>query len=186
MPCHQRLREQLRFLREGRQLILLFYMLAEFFLGQTKPADLLRAVLSDLAVLSGQDLSSQQYSGNEADGALPVVSASPSSSHHTNATPMTSAAVISVARTLGAMKQVLYGTPEAPPDRAAALELAVEILRSDLLEALLLRLATLPFECALIFAARPRRARTMLEPVAVARTQTRSAPPPDTASKSRG
>ena len=57
----------------------------------------------------------------------------------------TSAARIS--HDVGAMKHLLYGIPEAPPDRVKAAELATEILRSELLEVLIVQLASLPFEC---------------------------------------
>lgn len=42
---------------------------------------------------------------------------------------------------------MLYGTPEAPPDKQTAAELASEILRTELLELLLRNLSALPFEC---------------------------------------
>ena len=45
------------------------------------------------------------------------------------------------------MKRMLYGTPEAPPDKQTAAELASEILRTELLELLLRNLSALPFEC---------------------------------------
>ena len=45
------------------------------------------------------------------------------------------------------MKRMLYGIPEAPPDRAVAQQLASAILRSSVLDAMLLRLKDLSFEC---------------------------------------
>ena len=148
--------------------------LSDFFLGPKKPADLLRAVLSDLATLESeqqQQKTQQQQTQAQAhaqqqtapappgsppaaaavdvsDGAggsspsaapsaaSPPAAASPSHvlHHHAAAVPAPSAAAASALRTLGTIKRILYGTPEAPADRAAASELAGEILRSDLLE----------------------------------------------------
>ncbi len=54
----------------------------------------------------------------------------------------------SVSRSIAEMKQILYGTPDQPNKQAPqALELAVEVLRSGLLESLLERLPLLEFEC---------------------------------------
>ena len=92
--------------------------------------DLVRAAVSNLtALLTNQDL----------------VVATPLNIAEETSSSATSAARIS--HDVGAMKHLLYGIPEAPPDRVKAAELATEILRSELLEVLIVQLASLPFEC---------------------------------------
>ena len=88
--------------------------------------DLVRAAVSNLtALLTNQDL----------------VVATPLNIAEETSSSATSAARIS--HDVGAMKHLLYGIPEAPPDRVKAAELATEILRSELLEVLIVQLASL-------------------------------------------
>ena len=58
-----------------------------------------------------------------------------------------SEALTVVSDAAGAMKRALYGSPDAPPDRAVAAQLASAILRSSVLDVLLNRLRDLSFEC---------------------------------------
>ena len=60
-----------------------------------------------------------------------------------------------ISKNLAAMKLVLYGEPSAPPSKEAALELAHEVLRTDLL-VLLLRWLPRPRETVSSGSTRPR------------------------------
>eukprot|EP00966_Prymnesium_polylepis_P015867 366564-Prymnesium_polylepis.1 len=52
-----------------------------------------------------------------------------------------------ISRLFGTMKLILYGEPDSPPDKQVALELAREVLRTELLTHLLPQLPILDFEC---------------------------------------
>mmetsp|Transcript_34100 Transcript_34100/g.71811 ORF Transcript_34100/g.71811 Transcript_34100/m.71811 type:complete len:383 (+) Transcript_34100:225-1373(+) len=56
-------------------------------------------------------------------------------------------ALAEVAQNMAQMKSILYGEPEAPPNREAALELAREVLKTDLLTLLIIHLPLFEFEC---------------------------------------
>jgi len=57
------------------------------------------------------------------------------------------ALVEEISRHFGQIKQMLYGEPDNPPDKQLALDLAREVLKTELLQHLLPQLPTLDFEC---------------------------------------
>ena len=79
----------------------------------------------------------------EADD-LDAVSAERSGSDSSSAADEAGA---SISQMVGGMKRALYGTPDAPPDRAMASQAASEILNSTVLDVLLRKLRVLPFDC---------------------------------------
>ena len=93
--------------------------------------------------------------------------------------PLPPEALAAVAEGVATIKRAMYGTPDAPPDKAAARVAAHELLRTDALAALVYRLAALPFEARKdthhIFA---HVLRKHAAPVPAAATPASAEPPP--------
>ena len=112
----------------------------------------------------------------EADD-LDAVSAERSGSDSSSAADEAGA---SISQMVCGMKRALYGTPDAPPDRAMASQAASEILNSTVLDVLLRKLRVLPFDCrrdtTQVFAAILRKEPAAVEWLLPSTTTTASAP----------